>query len=52
MDRAKLLELKNLLDELIGKDEPSDEELGFDDAAIDVYAEMHNLLEAINHFGI
>jgi hypothetical protein len=51
MDREKLIALKALLDELLGENEPSDEELGFDDDAIEMYAEMHNLRKAMETLG-
>jgi hypothetical protein len=35
MDKEKLMDLKELLDELIGENEPSDEDLDFDDDAIE-----------------
>lgn len=51
MDKEKLVELKELLDELIGENEPSDEDLDFDEDAIEMYAAMHNLREAMEQCG-
>jgi len=43
-----LIELKKMLIEILNH-EPSDEELDYDEDKIEVYAEIHNLLEAMNH---
>ena len=43
-----LIELKKMLIEILNH-EPSDEELDYDEDKIEMYAEMHNLLEAMNH---
>lgn len=51
MDKEKIIALKNLLEELIGKNEPSDEDLDFDEDAIEMYAAMHDLMEAIEECG-
>ena len=52
MDWEKLKALKAILDDLIGDGEPTDEELDYDDDAIEVYAEMHNLKEAMENMGL
>lgn len=51
MDRENLVKLKALLDEILGDNEPTDEELDFDDKAIEMYAEMHNLKQAMEELG-
>ena len=51
MDREKISDLKDLLEDLLGDKEPSDEDLDFDEDAIEMYAAMHNLLEAIYECG-
>lgn len=51
MDREKLSQVKKLVDELIGENEPADEELDYDDDAIEMYAELHNLKEAMERMG-
>ena len=51
MDREKLSQVKKLVDELIGENEPTDEELDYDDDAIEMYAELHNLKEAMERMG-
>ena len=50
MDRDKLRIIKTLLDEIL-MTEPSDEELDYDDAAIDMYADLHNLKESMEQLG-
>ena len=51
MDREKLNELKTLVDQLIGENEPSDEDLDFDDDAIQMYADLHSLKESMERGG-
>lgn len=51
MDRRELNKLKELLESLIGENEPTEEELDFDDNAIEMYAAMHNLKEAMEQCG-
>ena len=52
MDWEKLIKINELVDELIGENEPTDEELDYDDDAIEVYAELHNLKEALENIGL
>ena len=53
MDREKLIKIKELIDGIISEgNEPTDEELDFDDDAIEMYAEMHNLKEAMEKCGL
>ena len=52
MDWDNLKKIKELIDELIGENEPTDEELDYDDNAIEVYAELHNLKEALENIGL
>ena len=52
MDWENLKKIKALVDELIGENEPTDEELDYDDDAIEVYAELHNLKEALENIGL
>lgn len=52
MDWDNLKKIKELIDELIGENEPTDEELDYDDDAIEVYAELHNLKEALENIGL
>lgn len=52
MDWEKLVKVKFLIDELIGENEPTDEELDYDDDAIEMYAELHNLKEAMERIGL
>lgn len=50
MDREKLLTLKDLLTDLL-MNEPSDEDLDYDDDAIAIYEELHNLKDAMENYG-
>lgn len=43
-----LIELKKMLIEILNH-QPSNEELDYDEDKIEMYAEMRNLLEAMNH---
>ena len=43
-----LIKLKEMLIEILNH-EPSDEELDYDEDKIEMYAEMHNLLEAMSY---
>lgn len=52
MDWKNLKKIKELVDELIGENEPTDEELDYDDDAIEIYAELHNLKEALENIGL
>lgn len=52
MDWEKLRKIKKLIDELIGPNEPTDEELDYDDDAIQMYADLHNLKESMESMGI
>lgn len=52
MDWEKLSMVKALIDELLGDNEPSDEDLDYDDDAIEMYAELHNLKEAMERIGL
>lgn len=52
MDWDNLKKIKELIDELIGENEPTDEELDYDEDAIEVYAELHNLKEALENIGL
>ncbi len=50
--QRKLIKIKELIDGIISEgNEPTDEELDFDDDAIEMYAEMHNLKEAMEKNG-
>ena len=51
MDFEKLRKIYSLIDELIGESEPTDEELDFDDDAIQMYADLHNLKESMENMG-
>ena len=51
-DAEALTVIKELIDQLIGEAEPSDEDLDFNDAAIQVYADLHNLKESLDAMGI
>lgn len=51
MDRENLIKIKELIDELIGENEPTDEELDYDDNAIQMYADLHNLKESMENYG-
>ena len=52
MDRENLIKIKELIDELIGENEPTDEELDYDDNAIQMYADLHNLKESMENYGL
>ena len=52
MDREKIIELKKLLDSLVGNGVPSEEDLDFDEDAIEMYDAMQNLLETIEEYGL
>lgn len=52
MDWEKLHKIKELIDELIGTNEPTDEELDYDEYAIDMYADLHNLKESMERVGL
>ena len=52
MDWEKLMKIKELIDELLGENEPTDEDLDYDDDAIDVYDELHNLKESMERIGL
>lgn len=52
MDLEKLRKIKELVDELIGENEPTDEELDYDDDAINMYAALHNLKESMECMGL
>lgn len=52
MDWDNLKKIKELIDELIGENEPTDEELDYDEDTIEVYAELHNLKEALENIGL
>lgn len=51
MDREGLNKIAEILAHLL-ENEPSDEELNYDDDIIEVYAELHNLKEALENIGI
>lgn len=51
MDNQKLSQIAALIDNLIGDNEPSDEDLNYDDDAIQVYADLHNLKESLRKLG-
>lgn len=52
MDREKLMQIAELLDEVLGENEPSDEELGYDEDAIELYDCLHDLREAMRNVGL
>ena len=52
MDWENLRKIKVLVDEVLGDNEPTDEELDYDDYAIEMYAELHNLREAMERMGL
>ena len=52
MDWDNLKKIKKLVDELIGENEPTDEELDYDEDAIEVYVQLHNLKEALENIGL
>ena len=52
MDWEKLIMLSGLVDDLIGDDEPSDEDLDYDEDAIAVYDCLHDLKMALRNFGL
>ena len=49
--KADLADLAAVLGELIGDNEPTDEELNYDDDYIELYNEMHNLKKALENVG-
>ena len=52
MDWETLARIKELIDEIIGENEPTDEELDYDEDAIEMYADLHNLKESMEQMGI
>ena len=52
MDWDNLTKIKELIDKLIGENEPTDEELDYDEDAIEVYVQLHNLKEALENIGL
>lgn len=50
-DGTKLTMVANLISDILGDKEPSDEELDNDDDAIEMYACLHNLKEAMERCG-
>lgn len=51
-DLPILTKVKELIDQLIGENEPSDADLDYNDAAIQVYADLHNLKESMENMGL
>ena len=51
-DLPILTKIKELIDQLIGENEPSDADLDYNDAAIEVYADLHNLKAAMENMGL
>ncbi len=52
MDRNKLLELKEVLDDILPTGEaPTDEDLDFDEDAIEMYSAIANLIAAMENYG-
>lgn len=51
MDWENLRKIKEFIDEVIGENEPTDEELNYDDDAIQMYADLHNLKESMERMG-
>lgn len=51
-DLSLLTKVKELIDQLIGENEPSDADLDYNDAAIQVYADLHNLKESMKNMGL
>lgn len=52
MDLENLKQIKTLIDGIIGENEPSDEDLDYDELAIQMYADLHNLKESMEDYGI
>lgn len=50
-DIKNIEHIKGYLDKIL-ENEPSDEELDYDEEAIGMYADMHNLKESIENFGL
>ena len=50
-DKPKLRMLANILSDILGETEPTDDELDGDDDAIALYDELHNLKEALQNCG-
>lgn len=51
MDREKLVALKALLNELIPDGAPSEQALDYDTAAVNMYAAMETLKDAMEYYG-
>ena len=51
MDTKYVIQIKEILDKFLPANRPTDEELDYDDMAIEVYDCMYNLKEAIENFG-
>ena len=51
MDREKLIEIKELIDDLLIGNEPTDEELNYDDDIIEMYHYLSKLKEAMEQCG-
>lgn len=52
MDMENLTKIKELIDEIIGENEPTDKELNYDYDWIEVYDKLHNLKVAMENVGL
>lgn len=50
-DRTKLRILASIIDDIIGENKPSHEDLNYDDDAIQVYDDIKNLQESLEAMG-
>lgn len=51
MNKERLTELAIVLNSLLGENEPSDEELGFNDDLMELYDDLHNVKESLKKCG-
>ena len=51
MDADKLMKIATLVNDLIGAKEPTAEELDYDDEAIQLYVDLHNLKTSLKSMG-
>lgn len=51
-DKNKLQMIARVLEDVLGENEPSDEDLDNDNDKIAVYEELHNLKEALKNIGL
>lgn len=51
MDRANLLKISDIIDEMVGENWPTEDELNYDDDYIEIYQCLRNLKNALKNIG-